>query len=84
MVLPECLQGKINVEESRKKIYVVESHVLSVYLCPAIVSGICQEYSILVPLQKLNCKKIVSVHLIHPEHCDRTVWYISIHMKKIM
>jgi hypothetical protein len=73
-VLAECSQGKISVEESRKKIYLVDSQVLSVYLCPAIVSGICQEHSILVPLQKLYCKEIVSVHLIHPEHCDRRVW----------
>jgi hypothetical protein len=55
MVLAECSQGKISVEESRKKIYLVDSQVLSVYMCPAIVSGIYQEHSILVPLQKLYC-----------------------------
>lgn len=77
MVLLECWQGKISVEGARKKIYLVDSQVLS----SLVMSCSCEWYfwrvfSFGIPVLKL-WKGIVSLHLIHSEHFNRRVWWPS-------
>ena len=39
MLLSDRSQGKITLEEARKKIHLVDSQVPLVYICPGILNG---------------------------------------------